>query len=208
MLPCYDASGFLELWSHRMTAPDSSTDLTQLLRAAEGGDAGARDQVISAVYQELRRLARRILAGDRASHRVAPTELVHGAALKLMAQDRISARDRAHFLAYSGQVMRQVLIDEVRREGAEKRGPTKVTLFSQIADEPQADIDIEALNEALERLAEVSPDHARLVELRYFSGMTVEEIATLDGVSTATVKRNWRAARAWLLDALDSGNTG
>ncbi len=190
-----------------MAAPDSPADLTQLLRAAEGGDAGARDKVISAVYQELRRLARRILAGDRASHRVAPTELVHGAALKLMAQDRISARDRAHFLAYSGQVMRQVLIDEVRREGAEKRGPTKVTLFSQIADEPQADIDIEALNEALERLAEVSPDHARLVELRYFSGMTVEEIATLDGVSTATVKRSWRAARAWLLDALGSGNT-
>ena len=103
--------------------------------------------------------------------------------------------------------MRQVLIDEVRREGAEKRGPTKVTLFSQIADEPQADIDIEALNEALERLAEVSPDHARLVELRYFSGMTVEEIATLDGVSTATVKRSWRAARAWLLDALGFENT-
>jgi RNA polymerase sigma factor (TIGR02999 family) len=177
-------------------------DVTQLLHEAAGGNSRARDQVISALYQELRRLARRILVGDRAGHRVAPTELVHGAALKLMAQDRVSARDRAHFLAYSGQVMRQVLIDEVRREGAEKRGPTKVTLFSQIAEEPESDIDFEALHEALERLARVSPDHARLVELRYFSGLTVEEIAELDGTSTATVKRNWRAARAWLHDAL------
>ena len=186
-------------------AASRDIDVTQLLREAEGGNAQARDQVISAVYQELRRLARRILVGDRASHRIAPTELVHGAALKLMAQDHVSARDRAHFLAYSGQVMRQVLIDEVRREGAEKRGPTKVTLLTQMADAAEPDMDFEALHEALERLALVSPDHARLVEMRYFSGLTIEEIAALDGVSTATVKRNWRAARAWLQDALEPG---
>ena len=102
---------------------------TELLHDAGRGDSLARDQLIAAVYQELRRLARRLLAGDRASHRIAPTELVHGAALKLMAQDHLSARDRSHFLAYAGQVMRQVLIDEFRREGAEKRGPTRVTLF-------------------------------------------------------------------------------
>ena len=188
------------------SAARRDVDVTRLLRDAEAGDSQARDQVIGAVYQELRRLARRILAGDRAGHRVAPTELVHGAALKLMAQDRVSARDRAHFLAYSGQVMRQVLIDEVRREGAEKRGPTKVTLFSQIADEPESDVDVETLHSALEKLAAVSPDHARLVELRYFSGLTIDEIAELDGVSAATVKRNWRAARAWLHDALESGD--
>jgi RNA polymerase sigma factor (TIGR02999 family) len=184
------------------TAADRDVDVTLLLRKADGGNAEARDQVISAVYQELRRLARRMLVGDRANHRIAPTELVHGAALKLMAQDHVSARDRAHFLAYSGQVMRQVLIDEVRREGAEKRGPTKVTLLSQIADESEPDVDFEALHQALERLAIASPEHARLVELRYFSGLTIEEIAELDGVSTATVKRSWRAARAWLQDAL------
>lgn len=177
--------------------------VTELLRAAEAGDAQARDQLIATVYQELRRLARRILAGDRARFMVAPTELVHGAALKLIGQDHVSARDRAHFLAYSGQVMRQVLLDHVRREGAAKRdGGTKVTLVSTIAEEPASDVDVEALHDALEKLAQVSPEHARLVERRYFAGMTIEEIAALDGVSTATVKRQWRSARAWLHDAL------
>lgn len=180
--------------------------VTELLRAAEGGNAAARDELISAVYQEMRRLARRILAGDRARHMLAPTELVHGAALKLLGQEVLSARDRAHFLAYSGQVMRQVLIDHVRREGSAKRdGGTKVTLVSTLAEEPSSDVDVEALHDVLEKLAEVSPEHARLVEMRYFGGMTVEEIAAVDGSSTATVKRQWRAARAWLHNALEPG---
>lgn len=177
--------------------------VTALLRAAESGDTAARDALITAVYQELRRLARRILSGDRASHMVAPTELVHGAALKLMSQDKVSARDRAHFLAYAGQVMRQVLIDHVRREGSAKRdGGARVTLVSTIAEEESSDVDVEALHDALEKLAQVSPELARLVEMRYFGGMTIEEIAEIDGISSATVKRHWRAARAWLHDAL------
>jgi RNA polymerase sigma factor (TIGR02999 family) len=179
--------------------------VTELLRAVQGGDAAARDALIASVYQEMRRLARRILAGDRARHMVAPTELVHGAALKLLGQDVVSARDRAHFLAYAGQVMRQVLIDHVRREGSAKRdGGTKVTLVSTLAEEPSSDIDVEALHEVLEQLAEVSPEHARLVEMRYFGGMTIEEIAAVQDISTATVKRQWRAARAWLQSALES----
>ena len=182
----------------------SAPAVTELLRSVEGGNLGARDELISAVYQEMRRLARRILAGDRARHMVAPTELVHGAALKLLGQEVLSARDRAHFLAYSGQVMRQVLIDHVRREGSAKRDAgTKVTLVSTIAEEPSSDVDVEALHDVLEKLAEVSPEHARLVEMRYFGGMTIEEIAVVQGISTATLKRQWRAARAWLQNALE-----
>ena len=184
----------------------SAPAVTQLLRAVEGGDVPAREELISAVYQEMRRLARRILSGDRARHMVAPTELVHGAALKLLGQEVLSARDRAHFLAYSGQVMRQVLIDHVRREGSAKRdGGTKVTLVSTIADEPSSDVDVEGLHSVLEKLAEVSPEHARLVEMRYFGGMTIEEIAAVEGSSTATIKRQWRVARTWLQNALEGG---
>jgi RNA polymerase sigma factor (TIGR02999 family) len=186
--------------------PAAAPAVTELLRAAAGGDMPARDALLAAVYQEMRRLARRILAGDRIRHLVAPTELVHGAAMKLLGQEAVSARDRAHFLAYSGQVMRQVLIDHVRREAAAKRdGGTRVTLVSTIAEEAGSDVDVEALHEALEKLAAVSPEHARLVEMRYFAGMTIEEIAEAQGVSTATVKRTWRAARAWLAEALGAG---
>ena len=199
-------SGLHSLTSELHLKPDHGANappaITELLRAAETGDAAARDRLLSAVYEELRVLARRILAGDRARYTVAPTELVHGAALKLMAQDQLAARDRGHFLAYSAHVMRQVLIDHVRRERSSKRNAPKVTLISQIADEPRTDIDIEALHEVLANLAVVSPEHARLVELRYFGGLTVEEIAVLDGTSAATVKRSWRVARAWLQDAL------
>ena len=176
--------------------------VTELLRRSQAGDRGARDRLLAAVYQELRGLARRILSGDRARYLVSPTELVHGAALKLFAQADVSARDRAHFLAYSAHVMRQVLIDQVRRERAGKRDAPKVTLYSQIAELPSTDVDIEALHEALIKLSAVSEEHARLVELRYFSGLSIEEIAALDGTSPATVKRSWRAARAWLHDEL------
>ncbi|MBL0148012.1 MAG: sigma-70 family RNA polymerase sigma factor [Ideonella sp.] len=185
------------------TAKRPTPAVTELLRAVEGGDMAARDELISAVYQEMRRLARRILSGDRARQVLAPTELVHGAALKLLGQEVVSARDRAHFLAYSGQVMRQVLIDHVRREASAKRdGGTRVTLVSSIAEEPSSDVDVEALHEVLDQLAVVSPEHAKLVEMRYFGGMTIEEIAAVLGSSSATVKRQWRVARTWLHNAL------
>ncbi len=181
----------------------STAPVTELLQRAAGGDAGARDALLAAVYPELRRLARRLLAGDRMRQQIEPTELVHGAALKLIGQAQVSARDRAHFLAYAGQVMRQVLIDQVRRDRADKRDAgTQVTLVSSLPDAPRSDVDLEALHEALERLAAASPELAQLVERRYFGGLSVEQIAELDGSSPATVKRRWRAARAWLHDAL------
>ncbi len=100
--------------------------------------------------------------------------------------------------------MRQVLIDHVRHERSAKRGAPKVTLYSQIAEEPTSDVDVESLHAALEKLSGVSQEHARLVELRYFGGLTIEEIAELDGSSPATVQRSWRAARAWLQHELGS----
>ncbi|MBS0443285.1 MAG: sigma-70 family RNA polymerase sigma factor [Proteobacteria bacterium] len=185
-----------------MSAPPP---VTELLQRAAGGDAAARDALLAAVYPEMRRLARHLLAGDRMRQQIEPTELVHGAALKLIGQAQLSAHDRGHFLAYAGQVMRQVLIDHVRHERAAKRDAgTQVTLVSSLPDEPRGGggVDLEALHEALERLAAASPELARLVERRYFAGLTLEQIAELDGRSSATVKRQWRAARAWLHDAL------
>jgi len=166
-----------------------------------------RDRLLGEVYDELRILARKILSGDRARQHIAPTELVHGAAIKIIGQRSISARERTHFFAFSAHIMRQVLIDEVRRERAGKRGGPKVTLITEIADNavPESGaIDIEAIHDALNRLTEADPALASLVEKRYFSGLTLEEIAEADDVSLSTVKRQWRVARAWLHDALKS----
>ncbi len=164
-----------------------------------------RDRLLGQVYDELRGLAHRILARDRAGAFVAPTELVNGAAIRIIGQRRISTRERTHFFAFSAHVMRQVLIDEIRKERADKRGGPKVTLITEIAESAAPEdngIDAEAIHEALQRLAEVDSDLVRLVEKRYFAGLTLEEIAEADGVSVSTLKRQWRVARAWLQDAL------
>lgn len=164
-----------------------------------------RDRLLGQVYDELRVLARKILSGDRARAHLAPTELVNGPVIRIIGQRRISAREKTHFFAFSAHVMRQVLIDEVRRERADKRGGSKVTLITEIAESaaPEAQaVDVEAIHAALTRLAEVDPALALLVEMRYFAGLTLEEIADVEGISLSTVKRNWRVARAWLQDAL------
>ena len=166
-----------------------------------------RDRLLGEIYDELRLLARKILSGDRARQHIAPTELVNGAAIKIMSQRQISASRRTHFFAYSAHIMRQVLIDEVRRERAGKRSGPKVTLVTAIVDGAQAPpetLDVEVIHDALNRLADADPDLATLVEMRYFSGLSLEEIADLRAVSLSTVKRQWRAARAWLHDALRS----
>ena len=165
----------------------------------------ARDSLLAEVYDELRVLARKILSGDSARAYLAPTELVNGAAIKIIGQRRISARERTHFFAFSAHIMRQVLIDEVRRKRADKRGSPTVTLITEIAESAAPDaqpIDVEAIHDALERLANVDPSLAQLVEMRYFAGLTLEEIADVTGTSVSTLKRNWRVARAWLQDAL------
>lgn len=157
-------------------------------------------------YDELRRIARRILHGDGGSVLFQPTELVNEAALRLMGLTRMSWKDRAHFLATAARVMRQVLLDEVRRALALKRQPPVLqTRWPEPQDGPA--VDIQALDAALTQLSTISPERARIVELRFYVGLTIEEIAETLGVSDRTVKRQWRTARAWLLErlALDRG---
>ena len=177
--------------------------VTDLLRAVEAGSPGARERLNAAVYAEMRRVARRIPPGGRARRKVSPTELVHGAALTLMVQQKLAARDRAHFVACSAPVMRRVLVEHMRRETpADPGGAGRVTLVSTLADEAKEELDVAALDAALQRLATLSSERARLAELRYFGGMTIEEIAELDGAPAAAVKRNWHATRDWLHHAL------
>lgn len=181
-------------------APDplAAPAVTSLLRAVEAGSPGARDELIKAVYAEMRVGARRMLARGRVRQRVSPTELVHGTALKLMVQQRLSARDRGPFVACSAQLVRRVLIDHTHADS----GAAGVTLVYALAEEPTEEVGFDTMHEALERLARVSSEQVRLVELRHFGGMSVEEVAELDGSSPAAVQRNWRIARAWLSDAL------
>ncbi len=163
------------------------------------GDRDAQDRLLAACYHELRAIARALLTRDAAARHFQPTELAHEAALRLLHYDRIELRDRNHFLALSARVMRQVLVDEVRRQHAQKRQARGLltTWF-----EPGIDatvVDIEALDRSLSRLAAISPVRARVVELRFFAGLALPEIALVMGLSERTLKRHWQAARAWLL---------
>ena len=162
----------------------------------------AQADLLSRHYDEFRALARKVLAGDSARVRMQPTELAHEAAIRMMGMTRLKMHDRVHFLAMSARVMRQTLIDEVRRARAAKRQMPSVLTMWPGAEEPA--VDIEALDRALTALAKESAGYARIVELRFFAGLTVEEIAGVLGESESTVKRRWRSARAWLLDQLDT----
>jgi len=167
------------------------------------GARGAQEQLLAACYQELRVIARRLLAGDAAARHLQPTELAHEAALRLLRFERIELKDRNHFLALSARVMRQVLVDEVRRQRAAKR---QARGFLTTWFEPGLDatvVDVEALDRSLTRLAAISPERARVVELRFFAGLSLPDIATVTGVSERTLKRHWQSARAWLLQDID-----
>ena len=181
-------------------APDRLAEpaVTALLRAADAGSPGARDALVSAVYAEMRLGARRMFPGARPRWRVSPTELVHGTALKLMVQQRLAARDRGRFIACSAQLVRRVLIEHTQRDS----GVTVVTLVSALDEEPTEEIALDSLHAALERLACVSPDQVRLVELRHLGGMSIEDIVELDGDAATAVQSSWGSARAWLRDAL------
>lgn len=179
-------------------------NLTQWLSAWRQGDEAARDRLIHAVYPELRAIAQRQIAGERAGHTLQPTALVNEAYLRLEGLDRIQWSDRVHFVRMAARTMREVLVDHARRRNAGKRnGGERVSLTESGAlSGSGGEIDVEALDRALRRLEEVDSGKARIVELRYFGGLTVEETAEALGMSPATVKRQWRAARIWLFDAL------
>lgn len=190
-------------------APPAAADVTQLLSAWGAGDRAALDALLPAVYAELRRQAERVLQREASGHTLQPTALVHEAWLRLVDQRPGGLEGRAHFVAVAARCMRQVLVDAARARRAGKRGGGvhAVTLDPQ-ADLPahaadDAGLDVLALDEALQRLAEIDPQQARLVELRYFVGLTLDETAAALGVSAATVSREWTVARRWLRRELE-----
>jgi RNA polymerase sigma factor (TIGR02999 family) len=188
-----------------VTRPVSTTPITELLRRWSGGDAVALEKMLPIVYQELRKLASGYLKKERAGHLLRTTALVHEAYLRLVDQPATGLESRSHFYGIAARVMRQVLVDHARREGAGRRGggALKLTL-GHAADvpAPSEGMDFVALDGALDRLAEVDSRQARLVELRYFGGLTIEETAEVMNLSPATVKREWTSARAWLFKEL------
>ena len=182
-------------------------DVTELLRAWSDGDTGARDRLMPLVYDELRRRAAAYLRRERKGQTLQATALVHEAYVRLIGPGDRPWTSRTHFLAIAALSMRQVLVDRARRRAAAKRGgdAERLTLDDAMLAAPEAGetIDLVALDDALNRLAALDPLQARIVELRYFGGLTVEETAAAVKVSPATVKRHWTLARAFLKKALD-----
>jgi RNA polymerase sigma factor (TIGR02999 family) len=185
-------------------------DVTGLLLAWRRGDARALEQLIPLVHRELRRIAKAVMRGERQNHTLEPTALVNEAYLRLVELGRIEWQDRAHFLAVAARLMRRVLIDHARAHRYQKRGGgvTKVTLDGDIAVPSEPGRDLVALDHALEALAKVDERKSRVVELRFFGGLTVEETATVLQVSVDTIMRDWKLAKAWLLRELGGGRTG
>ena len=182
-------------------------DLTRLLLAWRDGEPGAIDRLAPLVYDELRRQARLQLRGERAGHTLQPTALVHEAFLRLVGQSRAQWQNREQFFAVASRAMRRVLVDHARARMAAKRGDgqTFVVLDEARAASAPPGVDVLALDQALDRLAAIDPRQARVVELRYFGGLTAPETAAALDVSLATVNRDWTMARAWLFRELGGG---
>jgi RNA polymerase sigma factor (TIGR02999 family) len=179
---------------------DVREDVTQVLEQIRNGDERAADKLLPLVYDEFRALARHYLAQERANHTLQPTALVHEAYMKLVDQSRVDWQGRSHFFAVAAQAMRRILVDHARSRQREKRGGgrARVVLDEAVALSPQKDEDVIALDEALEQLAKLDPRQAKVVELRFFGGLSVEEVAHTLGVSKRTVEGDWTFARAWL----------
>lgn len=176
-----------------------TVDITQQLGAAQAGDAAALDALFPIVYDELKRLARSELARERAGHTLQPTALVHEAYLRLVAQQVEGWSGRAYFFSLAASMMRRILVNHARDRSAQKRGSgvAPVTL-SQAEGLAAGALDVVELHEALEELARLDARQARVVELKFFGGLEIEEIAEVVGVSSATVRRDWTMARLWL----------
>ena len=186
--------------------PASSYPVTELLSRWNEGDTAARDALIPIVYNELRRVAKRCLGGQRSDHTLQPTALVHEAYLRLVKQDSMG-QNRAHFFAMAAKAMRQILVDHARRRAAAKRGGGAVALVLEEAMAPQKNVtlDLIALDDALKRLAALDPRQCEIVELRFFGGLSVEETSQVVDISPATIKREWATARLWLHREMSTG---
>ena len=186
-------------------ATASAGAVTQLLRAWSDGDAGALERLLPLVEAELRRLARGYMGRERRDHTLQVTALVNEAFLRLTGARQLRWQDRAHFLGISARLMRRVLVDHARTKGYRKRGggAQRVTLDDALLVSPEPDVQLLALDRALEVLAAADSRKARVIELRFFGGLSAEETAEVLHVSTDTVKRDWRLAKLWLLRELE-----
>jgi RNA polymerase sigma factor (TIGR02999 family) len=187
----------------------SPGEVTELLHRLHAGDKSASDRLLVLVYDELRRLAGACMQRERIDHTLQPTALVHEAWLRLIGQREWNLQNRAHFFGAAAQVMRRILIDHARASNAEKRGGSYavVSLDNAVAiaiEHPAALLDVHF---ALERLEALDPHRAQLAEMRFFAGLSIEEIAEITGVASRTVSRQWRAARAWLCRELNAGHS-
>lgn len=179
------------------------TDVTDLLIRWRRGETDAFEELLPRVYEGLRALARRHLAGERKDHTLQPTALVHETYLRLADHTRLQWRDRAHFFAISARIMRRLLVDHAREKGALKRGGDQERVELSDVAAPSKTVDLIDLDRALERLEAIDPRQAQVVEARYFGGLSLEETAEALDVSLATVKRDWSTAKVWLFVELE-----
>ena len=185
----------------------SSVQVTDLLARWSGGDLSAREALIPLVYDELRRLARSFLARQRPDHTLQSTALVHEAYMRMAGHASVHFENRGHFFAVAAQLMRRILVDHARKHNAAKRGGKNATLaldeeLAGSAGSAGSEIDLAALDDALNTLAELDPRQASIVEMRFFAGLSIDETAKVLAVSPATVKREWMTARTWLFDEM------
>lgn len=181
--------------------PASSGQVTGLLAQLREGNQEAANELILLIYNDLRRIAGAYMQGERRGHTLQSTALVHEAYVRLTGGEPVEWQNRAHFFAIAAHTMRQVLLDYARRRHADKRGGAgacKVNLDAELLVGTDSLEDVIAIDEVLERLAQIDPRQSRLIELRFFAGLTVEESAEVMGVSAVTIKREWRSAKAWL----------
>jgi RNA polymerase sigma-70 factor, ECF subfamily len=188
--------------------PTNPDHVSQMIAASAGGDRTALERLIPVVYDELRRIAARYIRRERRDHTLQPTALVHEAYACLVGQENLAWKDRTHFIGIAAMQMRQLLVQHARSHGRLKRGGGGVKVELEEVASPAAaalEVDVIMLDAALDRLAAVDEQVARVVELRYFGGLSIEEAAEVLGVSEATVKRDWRMAKAWLRNELSGG---
>lgn len=185
---------------------DSSNGVTQLLSLWSRGDAVARDALIPLVYDELHRLAKHFLAKQRPGHTLQSTALVHEAYLRLVGPSPVHFADRAHFFAVAARVMRHILVDHARMRGAARRGGNNLTMVldEAVAISPEREVNVVALDDALNRLATLDARQATIVEMRFFGGLSIEETASALDLSPATVKRDWVVAKTWIRQCLET----
>lgn len=190
-------------------ATSSSDGITQLLERWSNGEEEARDELVPLVYSELHRLATNYLRRERREHTLQPTALVNELFLKISEQNNMTWQNRAQFFGVAAQLMRRILVDHARAHHAEKRGGDRycVSLRNIRAFGAEPDTDLLALHDALNELAELDPDQARIVELRFFGGLTIRETVEVMGISHATVEREWKIAKAYLKRELSRTKT-